>query len=139
MNGGDSKNPGYAATIASPPSLSKPPKGYGCPIIQARTTTHNGMPAVIFEVKDYYRFMAEEYKLTIVDRCYFQRRVEKFLLGSTYSRRLEVELLTFAFPEVPFYFVFIVYLVSNNYILFRLLCRTLVCSCTRDSKFLGYV
>ncbi|XP_019233769.1 PREDICTED: uncharacterized protein LOC109214314 isoform X2 [Nicotiana attenuata] len=89
MNGGDSKNPGYAATIASPPSLSKPPKGYGCPIIQARTTTHNGMPAVIFEVKDYYRFMAEEYKLTIVDRCYFQRRVEKFLLGSTYSRRLE--------------------------------------------------
>ncbi|XP_019233770.1 PREDICTED: uncharacterized protein LOC109214314 isoform X3 [Nicotiana attenuata] len=67
MNGGDSKNPGYAATIASPPSLSKPPKGYGCPIIQARTTTHNGMPAVIFEVKDYYRFMAEEYKLTIVD------------------------------------------------------------------------
>uniref|UniRef100_M1DGL7 Uncharacterized protein n=1 Tax=Solanum tuberosum TaxID=4113 RepID=M1DGL7_SOLTU len=59
--------PTYAATVTTTNQSANAPRHPKESVI-ARITTHNGIPAVIFKVKDYYGIMAEECRLTIVGR-----------------------------------------------------------------------
>ncbi|KAG5583897.1 hypothetical protein H5410_044331 [Solanum commersonii] len=59
--------PTYATTVTTANQSANAPRHPRESVI-ARITTHNGILAVIFKVKDYYGIMAEECRLTIIGR-----------------------------------------------------------------------
>lgn len=71
MTEGISEKPSYASTITAPATCSTHPSTsirHEREKVQARHSTHNGMPAVIFKASEYYGVMADECRYTIVGR-----------------------------------------------------------------------
>lgn len=80
-------NHSYANVISVTPNINSAPNR---PPVLARTSTHNGMPAVIFKAKDYYGVMAEECKYLIVGRFIRVRpQIEK--IRSTFAEKIPLK------------------------------------------------
>ncbi|OIT37275.1 hypothetical protein A4A49_58147, partial [Nicotiana attenuata] len=58
--------------------------------VKAEITTHNGMPAVIFDAEDYYGIMAEECKYTINGR-FMKTRTQSETIRATVKETIPIK------------------------------------------------
>ncbi|XP_059281415.1 uncharacterized protein LOC132035126 [Lycium ferocissimum] len=80
----------YAMAIQNPAIPNPSHSQFGNPEVKARSTIHNGVPAVLFKAKDYYELMALEFKYMLVGK-FIKTRPQLDKIRSKFAEKISIK------------------------------------------------